>query len=58
MKKENLRTAEYNRIKHPKKLVWLKDRMGEASLVETERFTVINTSKNYYRKMKKQLQRG
>lgn len=54
----NLREPEYNQIAHPKRIAYFTNSLGELVPVQTQRYTVINTSKHYYRKSKKMYKRG
>lgn len=55
MKKENLRQGDYAVLKKVKKIVHLRNKLGELALPrEVEREVVVNKNKYFYRKVKKQ----
>ena len=58
MKKENLTTPEYNEVNKVKKIIYFRDKLGQLTPVKSERSQILNTSKHFYRKAKKQLKRG
>ena len=59
MTKENLRQAEYGALKTVKKVVYFRDGFGQLlPSKEVVRQVVVNKSKYFYRKVKKQFKKG
>ena len=59
MTKENLRSPEYGALKTVKKKVYFRNNIGELlPPKEVARQVIVNKSKYFYRKVKKQFKKG